>query len=120
MNLRIAVALAGATLVASGASAVEEPFPLADVVAQGAASRKLRKGHTLRIVTRGLSQDHCWNHFVFSVIFQNADGRILDPYSGKEVQYSTPCYAWAAAALVSSGRQTNLLDERIACVGLRA
>lgn len=43
--------------------------------------------------------------------FQAEDGRIKDPYLRREIQYSTPCYAWAAAALVVGNRQTNLLDS---------
>ncbi len=43
--------------------------------------------------------------------FQAADGRIIDPLLRREVQYSTPCYACAASALISGGRQTNLLDS---------
>ncbi len=40
--------------------------------------------------------------------FQGADGRIVDPYLHREIQYSTPCFAWAASALVLGG-QTNWL-----------
>ncbi|MHB8653809.1 MAG: hypothetical protein ACYDA9_08015 [Terriglobia bacterium] len=43
--------------------------------------------------------------------FQAGDGRIIDPYVHREVQYSTPCYAWAAAALVASGKQPALLQS---------
>jgi hypothetical protein len=43
--------------------------------------------------------------------FQTPDGRIIDPFMHKEVQYSTPCYAWTATVLVVSGRQTNLFDS---------
>src|SRR5688572_5735701 len=32
--------------------------------------------------------------------FQTNDGRIIDPFQHKEIQYSTPCYAWAATALI--------------------
>jgi hypothetical protein len=45
--------------------------------------------------------------------FQREDGRIIDPFMHKEVQYSTPCYAWAAAALVMSGRDTNMIDSTV-------
>ena len=43
--------------------------------------------------------------------FQNADGRIIDPFQRKEVQYSTPCFAWAAARLVATGTDTGLLER---------
>ncbi|MDB6058064.1 MAG: hypothetical protein JWO95_1908 [Verrucomicrobiales bacterium] len=42
--------------------------------------------------------------------FQTKDGRIIDPFLEKEFQYSTPCYAWAATALVVAG-ETNLLES---------
>jgi hypothetical protein len=110
MNLRFVVALAGAALIAACASAVEEPFPLADVVAQARQAASFAKA-----TPSGLSREDYLKTsagiVAFFRHFQNPDGRILDPYSGKEVQYSTPCYAWAAAALVSSGHQTNLLDS---------
>ncbi|MHB8523526.1 MAG: hypothetical protein ACYDH9_22595, partial [Limisphaerales bacterium] len=43
--------------------------------------------------------------------FQAADGRVIDPFVHREVQYSTPCYAWAAAALVESGRRPELVES---------
>ena len=43
--------------------------------------------------------------------FQAPDGRIIDPFLHTEWQYSTPCYAWAAASLVAGGKQTNLLES---------
>jgi hypothetical protein len=43
--------------------------------------------------------------------FQTNDGRIIDPFLRQEYQYSTPCYAWAAAALVIGAGRTNLLDS---------
>ncbi|MEW6307121.1 MAG: hypothetical protein AB1705_26960 [Verrucomicrobiota bacterium] len=41
--------------------------------------------------------------------FQEPDGRIIDEFSNREAQYSTASYAWASAALVASGKSTNLL-----------
>lgn len=35
--------------------------------------------------------------------YQDATGRIIDPVQKKEVQYATPCYAHAVAALAASG-----------------
>lgn len=43
--------------------------------------------------------------------FQDESGRIIDPFVHREVQYSTPCYAWAAAALVDSGRRPDLVES---------
>jgi hypothetical protein len=41
--------------------------------------------------------------------FQDARGRIIDPYLHREVQYSTPTFALAAATLIASGQDTELL-----------
>lgn len=41
---------------------------------------------------------------------QNADGAIIDPYRKSEVQYSTPAFALAAAALVAYGDRQDLLE----------
>lgn len=43
--------------------------------------------------------------------FQAPDGRIIDPFVHREVQYSTPCYAWAATVLIVSGKLPDLLDS---------
>lgn len=48
--------------------------------------------------------------------FQAPDGRIIDPFVHREVQYSTPCYAWAATALIVSGKRPDLLDSAIAAL----
>ncbi len=52
----------------------------------------------------------------FFRFFQTPDGRILDPFMRREVQYSTPCYAWAATALIISGRQPDLLSSASAAL----
>jgi hypothetical protein len=41
---------------------------------------------------------------------QNADGAIIDPYRKEEFQYSTPCFALAAAALVEYAGRKDLLE----------
>ena len=43
--------------------------------------------------------------------FQNKKGRIIDPYLHREVQYSTPTYALAAATLVVSKKDPELLGS---------
>jgi hypothetical protein len=43
--------------------------------------------------------------------FQTADGRIIDPYAHREVQYSTPCYAWAASVLIAGFNRSNLVES---------
>ncbi|MDB6024660.1 MAG: hypothetical protein JWM68_883 [Verrucomicrobiales bacterium] len=87
-----------------------EPFPLRQIV----VDVKTNLAATM-VKSTGLGQSNYLN--VISGIanyfqhFQDADGRIIDPFYQKEYQYSTPCYAWAATALVVSGRQTNLLES---------
>ncbi len=44
------------------------------------------------------------------VTYQNSSGAIIDPYAGFEVQYSTPAFANAAAALVVYAGRTDLLE----------
>jgi hypothetical protein len=41
--------------------------------------------------------------------FQQKNGEIDDPYERKEIQYSTPSFALAAAILVESGKRPDLL-----------
>jgi hypothetical protein len=43
--------------------------------------------------------------------FQAEDGRIFDPFEHREIQYSTPCYAWAATALLGEEEPPNLLES---------
>ena len=87
-----------------------EPFPLAETVAE---VRKNLEGSP--IISTKLTRDDYLQTLggivQFFRHFQSANGRIIDPFAHREVQYSTPCYAWAAAALVASGRETNLLDS---------
>lgn len=42
---------------------------------------------------------------------QIKSGEIIDPYAHREIQYATPSYALAAAVLVASGKQPDLLDS---------
>lgn len=86
-----------------------EPFPLAATVeatrprlaATAVTPTGLTREEYLEVI-RGIV-----NHFRH---FQTNDGRLLDPFVHREVQYSTPCFAWAATALVVSGRQPDLLE----------
>ncbi len=48
--------------------------------------------------------------------YQDASGRIIDPFVGEEVQYSTPYYAFAIGVLVSAGRATDLLPGGVAAM----
>ncbi|HET7624476.1 MAG TPA: hypothetical protein VFM25_04365, partial [Verrucomicrobiae bacterium] len=41
---------------------------------------------------------------------QNSSGAIIDPYANSEIQYATPAFANAAAALVAYGGRTDLIE----------
>lgn len=41
--------------------------------------------------------------------WQNDDGAIIDPYRGEEVQYATPCFAYAASVLARHDDRTDLI-----------
>ena len=95
------------TFITAGAI---EPFPLAGTVRT--AQARLAGA---QVATTGLERDDYLsviagvaNYFQH---FQAEDGRIVDPFLRQEYQYSTPCYAWAATALVASGKDTNLLES---------
>lgn len=45
--------------------------------------------------------------------YQDADGAIIDPFAGREVQYSTPYFAYAVATLIAQGRATDLLESAV-------
>ena len=47
---------------------------------------------------------------------QNAAGAIIDPDSHAEEEYSTPCFAHAAATLVVHGARTDLLAPAVAAL----
>lgn len=42
--------------------------------------------------------------------FQVANGSIIDPYEHAEIQYSTPCFAFAAATAATAGVAPELLE----------
>ena len=44
---------------------------------------------------------------------QDEKGRIIDPFVKKEIQYSTPCFAWAAAVLIQSGKEPDLVNSAL-------
>lgn len=48
--------------------------------------------------------------------FQSVSGAFIDPYSHREVQYSTPYFANAVGTLISAGRAMDLLDEGVAAM----
>lgn len=88
-----------------------EPFPLEQSVHEA----KAKLTQTASIKPTGLDRDD-YLDVISGIVnyfrhFQEADGRIIDQFLHKEFQYSTPCYAWAATALIVSGRQTNLVES---------
>ncbi|MFS0859408.1 glycosyl hydrolase [Paenibacillus taichungensis] len=48
-------------------------------------------------------------------VYQQENGAVVDPFSGRERYYSTPAYAFAAAVLVKEGR-TDLLSSASAAL----
>src|ERR1043166_5542954 len=114
MTIRTKVAnglwVTGCLLSALVTASAIEPFPLAGTVRT--AQARLAGA---QVATTGLKRDDYLsviagvaNYFQH---FQADDGRIVDPFLRQEYQYSTPCYAWAATALVASGKDTNLLES---------
>ena len=49
--------------------------------------------------------------------YQDQSGAIMDPYARREIQYSTPSYALAAAMLVHSGLRPELLKSASRALG---
>jgi hypothetical protein len=52
----------------------------------------------------------------FSARHQDADGAIIDPYTHREMQYSTPYFAYAIGTLVRAGRARELLPRGLAAM----
>jgi hypothetical protein len=52
----------------------------------------------------------------FFVPFQNANGSIIDPGAGVEIEYATPTFAHAAATLVAAGGHDSLLGPAAAAL----
>ncbi|WP_018615328.1 Ig-like domain-containing protein [Segetibacter koreensis] len=47
---------------------------------------------------------------------QNSSGAIIDSYAHRETQYSTPYFAYAVGALISTGRAVDLLSAGVAAM----
>jgi hypothetical protein len=52
----------------------------------------------------------------FSIRHQDSSGAIIDPFLKREVQYSTPYFAYAVGTLVRAGRAKDLLPHGIAAM----
>ncbi|MDR6942603.1 T9SS type A sorting domain-containing protein [Mucilaginibacter pocheonensis] len=50
------------------------------------------------------------------VKYQSSTGAIVDPYGRREIQYSTPYFAYAVGALLSAGRAKDLLNAGILAI----
>lgn len=90
---------------------LSQEYPLASVL--GAVRQTLRNAFS--VTPTGLSRqdyrDIIQGIVDFFAHFQAEDGRILDPFEHREIQYSTPCYAWAATALLEEEEPPNLLES---------
>ncbi len=109
----IVVILVSVTTLAQATAA---PYPLAATV--GAVRRELDRR---TIAPTGFTRDD-YLSLAAGIVdafrpFQTAEGRILDPVVHREVQYATPCYARAAAALVASGKRPDLRDSAERALG---
>jgi hypothetical protein len=88
-----------------------EPFPLELVVRETKTNLTSARKTTMTGLDQRDYLDVIAGIVNYFEHFQDANGRIIDPFLHKEFQYSTPCYAWAATTLVASGRQTNLVES---------
>jgi len=96
------------------ALAVLPPFPLHEqvsrlqpLIAESQTSTHFSRTEYLAVINGIVSY---FRHF------QALDGRIVDPFVHREVQYSTPCYSWAATVLVVSGQRSDLLESAAAAL----
>jgi hypothetical protein len=90
----------------------ERPNPLDPAIRQ--MHEALDGQHSTADPTKLHREDYI--HIVEGVVdyfhhFQAPDGRIIDPFVHREIQYSTPTYALAAAVLIESGKRPDLLDS---------
>lgn len=94
-----------------------QPFSLAGVVA---AQRTFAAG--VPVTPSGLSSssylDTIAQVLPFWLQYQAANGSVLDPMTQQEEEYGTPCFAWAAAALVAHAGRTDLLPNASAALNV--
>ena len=105
----------------AGASALRN-HPVSQALAQlfpdpnakppkGFESGKIRREDYLTLVEANVD---------FYKSHQNALGAIIDPVQNKEIQYSTPAFALAAATLVADKKREDLLDPAIRAMSFAA
>jgi len=92
----------------------EDVFAWPDPIAPHVERFRKRLGERPAIEPTGLKRDDYLKLIAGNVDFfrnlQNADGAIIDPYRKEEFQYSTPCFALAAATLIAHANRTDLLE----------
>jgi hypothetical protein len=115
----------------SGAHAVEpttQSTKLEDVIARHPASGALATlfpdspaAVPADFAPSGLTRDNYLKLIAGSVDyfkqFQNEQGAIIDEFEKAEKQYSTPCFAYAAAILVDKAGRNDLLDSASRALG---
>ena len=85
------------------------PFPLKSVVSQALSYVSQLPPPTPTGITKRDYLELIFGTVQAFIPFQNMDasspryGKIIDPYDGNEIQYSTPCFANAAALLIKEG-----------------
>ena len=100
-----------------GGAALEVPYPLAKVLVDGRDHLAKLDTPTATSVSRDSYLDMAESIVAYFRQHQQADGRILDPYVGREVQYSTPCYAWVSALLAGArGGKADFLESASAAL----
>lgn len=112
-----AAAAAAAIVIATASVAAASPptaapsasYPLAATVAQATKLALAAPIPTPSGVTQQTYLEQIAGTFHHFTQFQDLNtssiqlGRIIDPYAGEEIQYSTPCFAYAGASLLHYG-----------------
>lgn len=104
-------------LLGASAWADLDPFPLQDVVDSAFSYASQLPKPTPSGVKKHSYLELISGTVEYFVQFQNINakspqyGRIIDPYASMEIQYSTPCFANAAARLVKEGFYNQTYSE---------
>lgn len=106
---RAALAAAAAAVWAAAPASALTPYPLQGIVD---ATRGYAANTTLLAPTGLGGQDYL--KLIHGVVtwflpYQSSNGSIIDPYANQEIQYATPCFAFAAALMVDTGFDATLL-----------
>ncbi len=82
------------------AAQLEQVFTAADAITNFTPSKLTRRDY-LSLIAGDVD---------FFKQYQNSSGALIDPYTKKEVQYSTPAFAVAAGLLATQGGRNDLLE----------